>query len=183
MMEILDSIALVAGDPNLSKAFGIDANNLLTLITGSFIVGYICLTFYYIVFRPNEKWMKLEFFDKAMISLVIGFFSIIISLYIFSVYALLLKSEHSEQLFAQLKYVFPFVYFIAFSTMSDKLNYKELDFIKKYISYSFLIVVGLSFLFLIIILLLLGIWVSLFWIILSILIIVALFIYMRKTRE
>jgi len=147
----LDSITQVISMFNIPKAFGIDINDFLTIILGSFIVGYICLTFHYKIYSNNRRWTELDYFEKAIVSLIIGFFSILVSLFAITVYKFTIFPKENidqlNQLFTQLKYLVPFLYFIGFSSITAKYDYKELDFIKKYIKYSFFLILGLSFAF------------------------------------
>ncbi len=147
-MPELDIFNLFIENSNISKAFGLDVNGFLVLILGSFIVGYICLTFYYKVYYDysNRKWSELNFSEKAIVSLVVGFFGIFISLLAILVSIFTIFSDNIEQLnqfLLQLSYVTPFLYFIGFSRITAKCDYKGLDFIKNYIKYSFSLVVVL----------------------------------------
>ena len=134
-METLDAIIQHVDISNISKAFGIENNSFLILIIGSFIVGYICLTFYYKIYydQDNEKWTKLEFSEKATVSLIIGFLSIMNSLFVVAIWQLSYRNDKNlEQFFSQLNYIIPFLYFTFISGLTHKYNYKGLDFIKKY---------------------------------------------------
>jgi len=133
----------------LSNAFGIENNSFLTLIIGSFIVGYICLTFYYKIYfdQDNEKWTKLEFSEKVIVSLFIGFLTILVSLFAVATWQLYYNDKVLEKFFLQLYYVSPFLYFKIISAFTHKENYKELVFIKKYILISIKIIMGLVFIF------------------------------------
>lgn len=102
--------------------------------------------------------------EKIIVSLLIGFLSIFISkiilvtiviaLYLFGIGI----DKIIDQTLLQLNYIYPFVYFIIMSKIAVKNNYKDLDFIKKYISLSgiafllsvamLLIIIGLRFFFL-----------------------------------
>ncbi len=157
----VDTITQVISMFNISNAFGIGINDFLTIILGSFIVGYICLTFHYKIYSNNQRWTELDYFEKAIVSLVIGFFSILISIYAVTIYQLTFPNDSIEQMgqfFLQLKYITPFLYFIAFSTIAAKYDYKELDLIKKYISISFFLIVNLNFAFALIIFYLIRSW-------------------------
>lgn len=146
----LDFITQVVSMFNIPKAFGIDINGFLTLILGSLFVGYICLTFHYKIYSNNQRWTELDYLEKAIVSLVIGFFSIFVSLLAILVSKFTIFSDNIEQLnqfFLQLSYVLPFLYFIAFSRITAKCDYKGLDFIKNYVKYSFSLIVGLYLLF------------------------------------
>jgi hypothetical protein len=150
----VDTVTQIISMFNISKAFGIGINDILTLVLGSFIVGYICLTFHYKIYSNNQRWTELDYFEKAIVSLVIGFFSILVSLFAVTIYQLTFPKDSIEQmgqLFLQLKYITPFLYFIVFSTIAAKYDYKELDLIKKYISISFFLFVNLNFVFALII--------------------------------
>lgn len=155
-METLDAIQYI-DISNISKAFGLENNSFLILIIGSFIVGYICLTFYYKIYydQDNEKWTKLDFSEKAIISLIIGFLSIMNSLFFVAIWQLsYMNDKNLEQFFSQLNYVVPFIYFTAISVFFNRKDnfFKGLDFIKKYISYSVTLIMNLSFIFIFIIL-------------------------------
>ena len=153
-MPILDIVNQFIENSNISKAFGIDVNNFLILILGSIIVGYTCLTFYYKIFSNNQRWTKLDYFEKVIVSLVIGFFSVLVSIYTVTVYSFALSQDNRELLgktFLQMTYILPFLYFISFSKITAKYDYKELDFIKKYIGISFGLIIGLNFAFMLII--------------------------------
>ncbi|MCX9024798.1 MAG: hypothetical protein OIN85_01735 [Candidatus Methanoperedens sp.] len=157
----VDTITQVISMFNISKAFGIGINDFLTIILGSFIVGYICLTFHYKIYSNNQRWTELDYFEKAIVSLVIGFFSILISIYVVMIYQLTFPKDNIDRLgqfFLQLNYITPFLYFIAFSTIAAKYDYKELDLIKKYISVSFFLFVNLNFAFALIIFYLIRSW-------------------------
>ncbi len=174
----LDSITQVISMFNIPKAFGIDINDFLTIILGSFIVGHTCLTFHYKIYSNNQRWMELDYFEKAIVSLVIGFFSILVSIYAVTVYQFTIPKDNIERLgplFLQLKYVAPFLYFIVFSVISAKYDYKELDFIKKYIGISFGLIVSLNFAFMLIIFYIIRSWAGFLFTISMILILVILY--------
>ncbi len=162
----LDSLTQVISMFNIPKAFGIDINDFLTIILGSFIVGYACLTFHYKIYSNNQRWMELDYFEKAIVSLVVGFFSILVSLFAVTVYKFTIfqrdNIEQFNQLFLQLNYIVPFLYFIIFSSITTKYDDKNLEFIKKYIKYSFFLIVGLAFAFALIIFYISRIWTGLF---------------------
>lgn len=161
-METVDAIIQHVDISNISKAFGLENNSFLILIIGSFIAGYICLTFYYKIYydQDNEKWTKLDFSEKAIVSLIIGFLSIMISLFAVAIWQLSYRNDKNlEQFFSQLNYVIPFLYFTIISVfLTRKDNYKGLDFIKKYISYSITLIMILVFIFTFIIFYLIGNW-------------------------
>jgi len=50
-----------------------------------------------------------------------------------------------------LTYILPFIYFIIFSKITAKYDYKKLDFIKKYIGISFGLIMALTFAFMLIV--------------------------------
>ena len=142
---------------NISKVFGMADDNLLILILGSFIVGYICLTFYYMVYNvnTNNMWEKLDFSEKAIISLAIGFLSILSSILFVSIFVatshLLSSNDKNIEQLLRLYYTYPFIYFTAFSALADKMkNYQDMEFIKAYLKYS---VIFISILIIILIIL------------------------------
>ena len=177
-INILDATTQLIDIFSITRVFGLEVNSLLTIILGSLIVGYTCLTFKYKIYDNNQRWTNLDHFEKAMVSMVIGFLSILASLYIVTIYQFtLINSKDLEQFFLQLKYVSPFLYFISFSIITAKSNYEELDFIKKYIWVSFSLIFSLNFLLVLIILYVVRSWSGIFWIIILILIILAPFIW------
>jgi len=92
----LDSFTQVISMFNITKNFGIDAQSFFILIFGSVIVGYMCLTFYYKIFSNNERWTKLDYFEKVIVSLVVGFFSIIVSIFAVTVFLFTFSQENRE---------------------------------------------------------------------------------------
>ncbi len=164
----LDSITQIINMFNIPKAFGIDINDFLTVFLGSLIVGYTCLTFQYKIYSNNERWTKLDYFEKAIVSLVIGFFSILVSIYVVTIYQFTILKDNIEQLsqlILQLKYLVPFLYFISFSAITAKYDYKDLDFIKKYIGISFALILSLNFAFMLIIFYIIRSWAGILFII------------------
>ncbi len=147
-LEFLTQLANISGIP---KTFGLNVESLLTLIFGSVIIGYICLTFYYKIYNDNERWTGLNYSEKAIISLVIGFLSIFASLYFLLIYQLIyirlgiVSDEYLKQFFLELMYVSPFLYFIGFSALTSKSDFVGLDFIKKYMNLSFNFIIILNF--------------------------------------
>ena len=136
-METLGTVTQIINNSSIPNAFGIDANSFLILISGSFIVGYICLTLYYLVYNAdsNYMWKQLNFSEKAVVSLVIGFLTIFVSILIVELYKLSTNFEKKlEQSFLQLNYLFPFILFVIFSWLINlKKKYQNMEFIKKYI--------------------------------------------------
>ena len=174
-LEVVTQLIAVS---DISKAFGLDVATFLTVVLGSFIVGSICLTFHYKIYDNNKLWANLEIFEKAIVSSVIGFFSILASLYLFTLFQLIFaKDKELEYVFNQLNYIAPFLYFICFSTLAARYNYIELDFIKIYIQRSFTFIAVLVFIIIFIILFFAEAWTGILWLILLILIIIAPFIY------
>lgn len=148
-MEYLEYIKEFIELLDISKNFGIDIKSFLVFIIGGIIVGFICLTLYYRVYGNNKRWVNLLFYEKTIISLVIGILSILASLFFIVLYQIIMVNNDSlQQLFIQLQYIGPFLYFIAFAALTMKYKYKGLDFIKKYILYTFIIVACLNFLLL-----------------------------------
>lgn len=182
----LDSITQVVSIFDIPKAFGIDINGFLTLILGSIIVGYICLTFHYKIYFNNQRWAELDYFEKAIVSLVVGFLSILVSIYAVTVYKYIIfqnnNIEQLDQLFLQLKYIAPFLYFIGFSAIAAKYDYRELDFIKKYIRISFGLIVSLNFAFMLIIFYIIKSWAGFIWIF-SIILMVVIAYKFQKLME
>lgn len=135
----LDVVTQLVEASNISKVFGLDVKSFLTLILGSFIVGYTCLTFFYKIYyeQDNDKWINLNFSEKAIVSSFIGFLSILVSLFVVATWSLLYinnSTEKLEQLLSQFYYIFPFLYFAIISVyLTRKYNYKGLVFIKEYI--------------------------------------------------
>lgn len=175
-MDLLEVIKLIIGTSNISNVFGIEDNSFLILIMGSFIVGYTCLTFYYKIYYYNDSWKNLDYPEKAIVSLVIGFLSVLASLYIVTFYQYVFFKGISglEQIFLQLMYIAPFLYFITFSALSSLIfesMHTELDFIKKYVHVSFFFIAILNFILAIAILHSMGNGKGIFFIILLILII------------
>lgn len=145
-MPELDIFNQFIENSNISKAFGLDVNGFLVLILGSFIVGYICLTFYYKVYYDysNRKWNELNFSEKAIVSLAVGFLSIFVSLLAILVSKFTIFSDKQlDQFLLQLSYIAPFLYFIGFSRITVKHDYKGFDFVKKYIKHSFSLILDL----------------------------------------
>lgn len=174
-LEVVTQLIAVS---EISKAFGLDVATFLTVVLGSFIVGSICLTFYYKIYDNNKLWANLEIFEKAIVSSVIGFFSILASRYLFTLFQLIFgKDKELEYIFLQLNYVIPFLYFIGFSIFTAKHNYAELDFIKIYVQRSFTFIAVLVFIIIFVILFFAKAWTDILWMILLILIIIAPSIY------
>lgn len=148
-MATLDIVNQFVENSNIAKAFGLDVNSFLTLILGSFIVGYFGLTFYYKIYYSHETWKDLEFSEKAIVSVVVGFLTILLSQYTLVIIQLMIINDPNykkyEQLFSQYTYILPLLYFIAISVILAKKNYTELNFIKYYIWWCFIPIVGLCF--------------------------------------
>ena len=148
-METLETVTQIINNSSIPNAFGIGANSFLILISGSFIIGYICLTLYYMVYNAdfNNKWKELNFSEKAAVSLVIGFLTIFNSLLIVELYRLFSNfSSILEQSFLQLNYLFPFFLFIVLSRLiSYKKKNQKMEFIKKYIETTFILMFSLCF--------------------------------------
>ena len=149
-MDLLEIIKLI-GISNISNAFGLEDNSFLILIIGSFIVGYTCLTFYYKIYHHNESWKNLDYPEKAIVSLVIGFLSILASLYLVMFYQhTFFKDTNLDQFFLQVKYISPFLYFITFSALvslpqlTSESMHTDLGFVKIYISVSFVFIASLN---------------------------------------
>ena len=146
-MSILDFIYQFIEKSNISKAFGIDVNSFLILISGSFIVGYICLTLYYMVYNDgaNNKWKELNFSEKAIVSLAIGFVSILPSILIVHMYQSVINNDKNIE---QFYYIYPFIYFIMISGLVNKIkNYREMKFIKVYLQVSVICIICLTIIF------------------------------------
>ena len=140
---------------NIENVFNIGANEFLVLILGSLIVGFICLTLYYRIYNNNKRWSELKFYEKSIVSLIIGFLSILVSLYILTILVLLtlllkVPLENYEKILMQLPYLGSFFYFIIFLKLNSNKPYKELGFIKEYILGTGNLIFGLSFLAIII---------------------------------
>ena len=177
-MNLLDDITQLIDILGLSNIFGVESGNFLSIILGSFIVGYTCLTFKYKIYDNNERWTNLDQLEKGIVSLVVGFLSILTSLYIVTIYQVTFLNNYDlEQFILQLKYVSPFLYFICFSLSTAESKFEEFDFIKKYIRFSFYFIVILNFLFALIMLYAIRSWIGIFWMIIFILIILAPFIW------
>ena len=109
-INILDATTQLIDIFGITRIFGLEVNSLLTIILGSLIVGYTCLTFQYKIYDNNQRWTNLDHFEKVMVSMVIGFLSILASLYIVTIYQItFINSKDLEQFFLQLKYVSPFL--------------------------------------------------------------------------
>ena len=175
-MPILEIVNQFIENSNISNAFGIDANSFLILISGSFIVGYICLTLYYMVYNDdsNDKWKELNFSEKAIVSLVVGFLSIISSQYLIIIFKFTNNFDKKlEHLFLQLNYMVPFILFIVFSSVLNlNKKYQEMEFIKEYIK------VGAIWIFLLnVILLFIILYIIQSWFGIAILTILIIFLY------
>ena len=177
-MNLLDDITQLIDILGLSNIFGVESGNFLSIILGSFIVGYTCLTFKYKIYDNNERWTNLDQLEKGIVSLVVGFLSILTSFYIVTIYEVtFLNNNGLEQFILQLKYVSPFLYFISFSILTAKSKFEEFDFIKTYIRFSFNFIIILNFIFALIMLYIIRSWIGIFWMIILILIILAPFIW------
>ncbi len=183
-MNLLDASTQLIDILGLSNIFGVESGNFLSILLGSFIVGYTCLTFKYKIYDNNERWTNLDQLEKGIVSLVVGFLSILTSFYIVTIYQVtFLNNNGLEQLILQLKYVSPFLYFIIFSISTAKSKFEEFDFIKKYIWFSFNFILILNFLFALIMLYIIRYWIGIFWIIIFILIILAPFIWRKYSSQ
>lgn len=89
ILEILTQLINISG---ISDVFGLSVKSLLIVLFGSIIVGYTCLTFRYKIFEYNQKWKALDYTEKTVVSLVIGFLSILSSLYIVTIYQLYISN-------------------------------------------------------------------------------------------
>lgn len=177
-MNLLDDITQLIDILGLSNIVEVESGIFLSIILGSFIVGYTCLTFKYKIYDNNERWTNLDQLEKGIVSLVVGFLSILTSFYIVTIYQVtFLNNNDLEQFILQLKYVSPFLYFICFSLSTAESKFEEFDFIKKYIRFSFYFIVILNFLFALIMLYAIRSWIGIFWMIIFILIILAPFIW------
>ena len=150
-MDLLEITKLI-GISNISNVFGLEDNSFLILIIGSFIVGYTCLTFYYKIYHHNESWKNLDYSEKAIVSLVIGFLSILASLYIITFYQhTFFKGTDLDQFFLQVKYISPFLYFITFSALASlphltsESMHTDFGFVKIYILVSFVFIASLNY--------------------------------------
>ncbi|MFH1230538.1 MAG: hypothetical protein V1709_03485 [Planctomycetota bacterium] len=164
---VLDIVTEFIEVSNISKAFGLDVNSFLVLILGSFIMGYAGLTFFYKIYynQVHQEWDDLEFSEKAIVSLFLGFLTILASLYAVGTWQLMyINNKNFEQLFSQLNYVFPFLYFVIISTFLAR-KYKGLDFIKEYIWVSLNAIIILVLLFVLSIFYLIRNWYGIFLII------------------
>lgn len=183
-MNLLDASTQLIDILRISNIFGVESGTFLSILLGSFIVGYTCLTFKYKIYDNNERWTNLDQLEKGIVSLVVGFLSILTSFYIVTIYQVtFLNNNGLEQLILQLKYVSPFLYFIIFSISTAKSKFEEFDFIKKYIWFSFNFILTLNFLFALIMLYIIRYWIGIFWIILFILFILAPFIWRKYSSQ
>ncbi len=175
-MELLETATQLINSSQISEVYGLSDNFFLILLVGSLVVGYTCLTFYYKVYHNNNRWTELDYFEKTIISLVVGFLSIIVSSYFVIIYKLTsVNNEYSNILFKQLLYVSPFLYFSAFSYLSEISNYKELDFIKTYILRTVTLILTLNFVFILIVFYIVKAWSGILLMILLILILLLLY--------
>ena len=175
-MELLETATQLINSSQISEVYGLSDNFFLILLVGSLVVGYTCLTFYYKVYHNNNRWTELDYFEKTIISLVVGFLSIIVSSYFVIIYKLTsVNNEYSNILFKQLLYVSPFLYFSAFSYLSEISNYKELDFIKTYILRTVTLIFTLNFVLILIVFYIVKAWSGILLIILLILILLLLY--------
>ena len=88
-MEFIEYLTKFIETSGISKAYGLDPQILLILVFGSFILGYTCLTLYYKLYAYNNKsWRDLDKSEKFLFSLLIGFTSIFISVYAFSIFTI-----------------------------------------------------------------------------------------------
>ena len=175
-MDFESAIQLIAtqliANTNIAKVFGLGVDSFLTVILGSFIVGYICLTFYYKIYNNNELWTKLEFAEKVVVSSVIGLSSILVTLFVVTIFQLMLQlipiNKEFERTLAQLYYIAPFLYFIVFWKRTAKNNYSELEFIKRYVLISFSYIQILVIIFILIVLSFAKEWITIFLLLLLI---------------
>lgn len=175
-MELLETATQLINSSQIPEVYGLSDNFFLILLVGSLVVGYICLTFYYKVYQNNNRWTKLDYFEKTIICLIVGFLSIIVSSYFVNIYKLTsVNNEYSNILFKQLLYVSPFLYFSAFSYLSEISNYKELDFIKTYILRTVTLIFTLNFVLILIVFYIVKAWSGILLIILLILILLLLY--------
>lgn len=175
-MELLETATQLINSSQIPEVYGLSDNFFLILLVGSLVVGYTCLTFYYKVYHNNNRWTELDYFEKTIISLVVGFLSIIVSSYFVIIYKLTsVNNEYSNILFKQLLYVSPFLYFSAFSYLSEISNYKELDFIKTYILRTVTLILTLNFVFILIVFYIVKAWSGILLMILFILILLLLY--------
>ena len=175
-MELLETATQLINSSQIPEVYGLSDNFFLILLVGSLVVGYICLTFYYKVYQNNNRWTELDYFEKTIICLIVGFLSIIVSSYFVNIYKLTsVNNEYSNILFKQLLYVSPFLYFSAFSYLSEISNYKELDFIKTYILRTVTLILTLNFILILIVFYIVKAWSGILLIILLILILLLLY--------
>lgn len=175
-MELLETATQLINSSQIPEVYGLSDNFFLILLVGSLVVGYTCLTFYYKVYHNNNRWTELDYFEKTIISLVVGFLSVIASSYFVIIYKLILvNNEYSNILFKQLLYVSPFLYFYTFSYLSKRSNYKELDFIKTYVLRTLTLIFSLNFVLILIVFYIIKAWSGILLIILLILILLLLY--------
>lgn len=158
-MEFIEYLIKFIETSGISKAYALDPQIFLTLVFGSIFLGYICLTFYYNLSAKNKKsWRDLNKSEKVLFSLLIGFTSIFISYYAFSIFTFakfqlgFTNNKYLEQTFEQLKYILPFIYFIFISVNINKSTHKKLDFVKEYFIRSYYAFFSLTFIAILLIL-------------------------------
>jgi len=179
-MELLETATQLINSSHIAEVYGLDDNFILILLVGSLVVGYTCLTLYYKVYHNNnDRWTELDYFEKAIISLIVGFLSVIASSYFVIIYQLILgNNEYSNILFLQLLYFSPFLYFLAFSYLSERSDYKDLDFIKTYILKTAILISTLNFVLILIVFYIVKAWNGIGLII--IFIIISLLVYKKE---
>ena len=152
LFEEYKTLISISGIP---EAFNFSSETFIIFFLSSIIIGFICLTLYYKIYDTNPRWERLDYLDKMTISLVVGFFSILISFFLIGILDYIYQKNFTNELntvrkiLFQLLYLFPFIYFISISSFT-KIDYYNLDFIKDYINKSMICLIIFLLLFLII---------------------------------
>ncbi len=123
----------------LHEVFGVNKESLIWLLSASIIFGIVCLTTYYYVYankKEKDNWNKINYLEKVIISLIIGFITILTSLLIITSIELMLiltGSTPNDFVF-QFGYLLPFILFY----FGYKNHEKRSNFIKSYFHFCYL---------------------------------------------
>ncbi len=133
-MSFFDLVKGLIDATDFSKAFGINSNIFIFIVLSSLLVGFVCLSFYYRIYNKQKEWGQLDVIDKFSLAGVIGFLSILTSLFLVAFIELIFAKQTSQneslsQTIGQLKYFMPFVYFYFLTAHFEKIS--GLDFIRK----------------------------------------------------
>lgn len=127
---------------DVTQVFGLTTEQLIFVFASSVVVGHISLTYYYVFGSKSKAWAELHLLEKSVISLVVGFLTILVSLFLQLLIVIIASAGklNGDPLagfpLAQFKYILPFGWFYLMYKISKgkkvKARTRGLDFIKWY---------------------------------------------------